>query len=64
MSKNLGCQLERRFRPLKPATHPRMSIPSAQGRSVRRYAVLGVLTTHDGDVFCLEDGLDNSLPAV
>ena len=23
-----------------------------------------VLTTHDGDVFCLEDGLDDSLPVV
>jgi len=39
MNENLESQLERRFRPLKPATHPGMSTPSTQARSVRRYVV-------------------------
>ena len=63
MSENLGCQPERRFRPLKPATgHEHFHPPTRTQRTTLRS--FKVLTTHDGDVFCLEDGFDDSLPIV
>ena len=62
MNGNLGCQLERRSRPLKPATKHEYSMhPETQHTPLRG---LEVLTTHDCDVFRLEDRLDDSLPVV
>lgn len=63
MNGNLECQLERRFRPLNVPRMRGMSIPP-KGRSINRYEVSRTLTAHDCDVFCLQDGLDYSLPVV
>ena len=62
MNGNLGCQLEWRSRPLKPTTkHEHSMHPETQHMTLR---YLEVLTTHDCDVFRLEDRLDDSLPVV